>query len=212
MTTTSTKRFSANLSRLARDIEELRKESHGLSEYDKLCGEQVLLKQKLQQKGQEIDEKNRGMVDLRRVKDDELASLRAEIERLKMVDQILTQKYQTQFKAWDTDRQRFSTEAERLSRIQKECQQWKQRTHHAESANEQLSQLVDQITKEAEGHQSKISQLERDLQVKSLITESAIEEKRALQTQLVNAEKEIGVIAVDRRQRSDIPRSCLIHS
>ncbi len=97
------------------------------------------------------------MVDLRRVKDDELASLRAEIERLKVVDQILTQKYQTQFKAWDTDRQRCSIEAERLLRIQKEFQQWKQRTHRAESANEQLSQQVDQIRKGAEGHQSKIS-------------------------------------------------------
>ena len=48
MTTTGAKRSSANLLKLARDIEELRKESHGLSEYDKLCGEQALLKRELQ--------------------------------------------------------------------------------------------------------------------------------------------------------------------
>ncbi|KAL2046432.1 hypothetical protein N7G274_001879 [Stereocaulon virgatum] len=92
---TSAQKFCTNLSKLARDIEELRKDSHGLNIHDKLCSEQSVLKCELQQNYREINEKNQEMANLRQLKDDQIASLCAQKSNgLRSDDQVLNRKYQ----------------------------------------------------------------------------------------------------------------------
>lgn len=202
--TTNAKRFSTNISNLARDIDELCKDSHGLNEHEKLCSEQSMPKYELQPREQEIAEKNREQADLRRANDGQITSLGAEIKQLKPDEQVLTRKYHARFKAWGADKQRYSNDVERLSRIQKECQHWKEKADRAELARNQLHQDAEKRSGETKDYQSKINQLQRDLQMKSLMAEEAVEKKVECQKKLVEASEELGILTIDQRQRFGI--------
>ena len=199
--TSNAKRFSANLSKLARDIDELRKDCHGLNEHDRLCSEQTVLKQKLQQNALETARKDQESGNLHRAKDELITSLRADIKQLKIDEEVLTRKYHTQFKAWDTEKHRHSKESEVLSRMQNESQHWKRQADNAASDLEELRHEFENKVQDVTNHQSTITQLQRQLTVNSIRMEEAVEKQSRCAKDLAKVNEELGIMAIDQEQR-----------
>ena len=203
MATNNAKSFSNTLSKLVRDVNELRKDSHGLKAYDELCNEQSTLKKELLEKDQKIKLKDQELDDLNKAKDEKINSLHADIDQLERDDEVLTRKYQTQFKIWEADKKKYSMETERSSQSQRELQHWKQKAERAEGVIGRLRHEANERSREIEDHQKNIDQLQRDLQMNKLISENASAEQGFCQKELAKANEEIGIFTNDRRQMSD---------
>ena len=200
MATDGTKRFSGSLSKLARDINDLRKDSHGLKEYDELCNEQNVLKRELLEKKQELEEKDQEIADLCRDKDSQVASMRKEVQQLKMEDEIMTRKYQTQFKCWEADTKRHSTEIEKISQLRHDLQYWRQKAEKADTAKAQLRHQCDERSKRIEDYNKNVESLQRELQMKELMIEKMLAEREDDQNMLTKAKKDIGILPIVQAQ------------
>ena len=200
--TSNAKRFSNSLSRLARDIDELHKDSHGLEAHDKLCNEQNELKRSLRQKQHEVDEKNRAIANLQQAKEEQIASLRAEISRLTADEQVLTRKYHARFKAWDAEMQERAEEKGQFSRTREERQRWKLQAETAQSAADQLQQQLDEVSADLREHKLSIKQLQRDLRISVLTAQKAADKQIGYERQLAAANDELGILAIDQQQWS----------
>ena len=204
MATSGAKKFSGSLSKLARDIDEIRRDSHGLKEYDKLCFEHSVLKRELQEKNQVIEKRNQAVTDLCKQKDSQIDSMQAKVDQLRTDENVMTRKYQEQFKTWEADIQRHSKETEMISKLQKDLQYWSQRAETAEQAKGQFRSQVGENSKQIEDHQKAIDRLQRDLKMSELMAEKLLTEREDDQKQLAKAVSENGILPIDQSQMSEL--------
>ena len=203
MAANSAKKFSGGLSRLARDINELRKDTNGLKEYDDLCDEQSALKREVEEKDREIGKMQQELDSLGEQKNRETTSLHKDINRMKLKEEAIVQTFLTQYKTWDADMARHSTETDQISQLRDDLQHWEQKAKKVEREKAQLHTDADNSSSQIEDLQKIVDRLERESKIKMLRMEDILAERDEFRTQLAKANKDIGMLSIDDEQTSE---------
>jgi chromosome segregation ATPase len=178
-------------------IEELRRDTDGFQPYSKLCETQTTLKQDLETKKKEIEKKDEQLHDLAKQKDDEIATLKKKISALWDFERRLDEKYKTEFRAWDEDLKRHSTDSTKLSQLKGELETFRKAADDANNQNKQLCNAQERHIQQIDDLKKQVSSLENMSKVKELQLEEAKKSLVTCQSGLKAAKDDLGILQSD---------------
>ena len=182
------KKFSATMLKIASEFEELRKDTEGLQDYEKLLNSQADLRQKLEQKNHEIEGRNR-----------EMASIRKEMTETTEFKDRLFREHEARYKVWEADKERHTNDSAELSQLRSELQTSRTAAEGFDCENHVLRKELGQCKEQLKKCQSQNSSLKdqcnlSDLQLKDMWTKL-----QSCQDDVAALEQKLGTLPLDRK-------------
>ena len=201
---TNDKGFFPILLKISGLFEELRKDTDGLQNYEKMCINQTTLKLELEKKNEEIEVKNREMTNLREQKDENIANLQEEVERLKSDEDCLMQKFGAKFKIWDADSNRHSSDIEVISRLKSELESSRGKAEVASRENDRLRDDRRKLRNEVEDYRKCNDTLENTRQLQELKLKDTRTRLENCRSRVKKLTEEVGILLIDQEQMSEL--------
>jgi chromosome segregation ATPase len=195
------RKFSAAFLKIAKDFDDLRKDTEGLQEYDDLVSSHASLKQAIEEKGREIEALNKDTQERLSEKDDKIEDLQARLEKLEKEEEILNRKHESRINQLKAEALQHSIDASTLDQLERKLQDAQASAVAADNQIRQLEGYHSECEELLKDHQATISSLEAKCDRKRAELEETQKKLNTCRDTLTTLRGDVGILSLSEEKK-----------